>query len=219
MVYMYTNKINQLKKRILEISYQEKLSHLSSCLNSVDTIYKIYQQKNDQDIFILSNGHAGLAYYVVLEDYYTKIDAVDLLHKHGIHPSRDLRNDIHVSTGSLGIGLTIAVGYALASRDTNVYCMISDGECAEGSIWEALRLAQTCNLTNLHVYCIVNGQSAYSYIDSKYLIDRLKVFYPRINIVMRDTYLSDNVDGLLSHYHAIKSEQELNDLIERHCNA
>lgn len=216
---MYIDKINKLKRRILEISYNEKLSHLSSCLNSVDTIYKIYQRKNDQDIFILSNGHAGLAYYVVLEDFYQNVDAVDLLHKHGIHPSRDLKNDIHVSTGSLGIGLTIAVGYALAARDRAVHCMISDGECAEGSIWEALRLAEVANLTNLHVYCVVNGQSAYSYIDSKYLIDRLKVFYPRINIVMKDTQLSDKVEGLLSHYHAIKTEQELNDLIERHCNA
>ena len=125
--------IEKLQKRIIDITYVEKLSHLSSTLSALPIIKEIYDLKNEDDVFILSNGHAGLALYVVLEHKYN-IDAVSLLHKHGIHPSKDLENKIYCSTGSLGSGLPIAVGHALADRSKNVYCLISDGEAAEGRI-------------------------------------------------------------------------------------
>ena len=102
--------IDKLKKRLIDITFQEKLSHLSSCLSSLPIIKEIYEQKKDDEIFILSNGHAGLALYCVLEDKYG-IDPVMLLHKHGIHPGKDLENKLYCSTGSLGSGLPIAVGH------------------------------------------------------------------------------------------------------------
>ena len=120
-------------KRIIDITYQEKLSHLSSCLSAWPIIHEIYDLKKEDEVFILSNGHAGLALYCELEARYG-IDPVMLLHKHGIHPGKDLENKLYCSTGSLGSGLPIAVGHALANRSKNVYCMISDGESAEGSI-------------------------------------------------------------------------------------
>ena len=59
-----------LKKRILEIAYKNKLSHLGSYMSCVDAINMIFTRKNSDDIFILSNGHASLAQYVVLEKFH-----------------------------------------------------------------------------------------------------------------------------------------------------
>jgi transketolase len=195
--------MNKLVKRILDISYQENLSHLSSCLSALPILEEIYAKKEEDEVFILSNGHAGLALYVVLEEKYG-IDPVALLHKHGIHPGKDLENKLYCSTGSLGSGLPIAVGHALADRTKNVYCMISDGECAEGSIWESLRFIQTAKLDNLHVYANINGMSAYEYLDVEYLSNRLKVFLPRINLRVSEPVEFSFAKGLLTHYYVMK---------------
>ena len=192
-----------LEKRLMDITYQEHLSHLSSTLSALPIIEEIYQKKKEDEVFILSNGHAGLALYVVLEQKYG-IDPVMLLHKHGIHPGKDLENKLYCSTGSLGSGLPIAVGHALADRSKNVYCMISDGEAAEGSIWESLRFIKEAKLDNLHVYVNVNGMSAYDYVDIDYLIARLKTFLPRINIRMSDPPEFTFATGLLTHYYVMK---------------
>jgi len=195
--------MNLLKQRLIEITYHEKLSHLSSCLSALPILEEIYSKKNDDDIFILSNGHAGLALYVILEKKYG-IDPIMLLHKHGIHPGKDLANKLYCSTGSLGSGLPIAVGHALADRTKNVYCMISDGECAEGSIWESLRFIQTLKLTNLHVYVNINGMSAYDYLDIDYLSSRLLAFLPNINLRISTPVEFDFAKGLLTHYYVMK---------------
>lgn len=195
--------MSNLVKRILDISYQEKLSHLSSCLSALPIVEEIYEKKKEDEVFILSNGHAGLALYVVLESKYG-IDPVMLLHKHGIHPSKDLENKLYCSTGSLGSGLPIAVGHALADRTKNVYCMISDGECAEGSIWESLRFIHTAKLDNLHVYVNINGMSAYEYLDVPYLLERLKTFLPSINLRVSEPAEFSFAKGLLTHYYVMK---------------
>lgn len=202
--YMFTkNNIHPIEKRILDITYQEKLSHLSSCLSAWPIIYEIYNKKQDNEIFILSNGHAGLALYVILEEKYG-IDPVLLLHKHGIHPGKDLENKLYCSTGSLGSGLPIAVGHALADRNRSVYCLISDGECAEGSIWESLRFIHTQRLDNLHVYANINGMSAYEYLDRNYLEQRLRAFLPSINIRHSEPDEFPFAKGLLTHYYVLK---------------
>ena len=191
------------ERRVIDITYQERLSHLSSTLSALPIIEEIYRERHNDEVFILSNGHAGLALYVVLEQKYG-IDPVMLLHKHGIHPGKDLENKLYCSTGSLGSGLPIAVGHALADRSKNVYCMISDGEAAEGSIWESLRFIKEAKLDNLHVYVNVNGMSAYDYVDIDYLIARLKTFLPRINIRMSDPPEFTFATGLLTHYYVMK---------------
>lgn len=192
-----------LEKRIMDITYQENLSHLSSTLSALPIIEEIYNEKKDDEVFILSNGHAGLALYVVLESKYG-IDPVMLLHKHGIHPGKDLENKLYCSTGSLGSGLPIAVGHALADRTKNVYCMISDGEAAEGSIWESLRFIKEAKLDNLKVYININGMSAYDYLDVDYLIARLKAFLPSINVRLSNPPEFSFATGLLTHYYVMK---------------
>jgi len=194
-----------ITRRLIDITYQEQLSHLSSTLSALPIIEEIYSQRRDDEVFILSNGHAGLALYVVLEKYYG-VDPVELYHKHGIHPGRDLTDHLYCSTGSLGSGLPIAVGHALATPDRDVWCMISDGECAEGSIWEALRFIQDNNITNLHVYANINGMGAYDMIDTHQLCYRLKSFLPRINLRLSDPPTWSFAKELLTHYYILKPE-------------
>lgn len=198
--------MTKLEKRILEITYQEKMSHLSSVLSAAPIIEEIYSIKQEDEVFVLSNGHAGLALYCKLEELYPNVNAVDLLHKHGIHPSRDLPNHLHVSTGSLGSGLPIAVGHALAAPNKKVYCMISDGECAEGSIWEALRFINDYPVNNIEVYANINSMGAYDMIDADLLTRRLQAFLPRINIRTSEPTEFEFASGLKTHYHTMSQQ-------------
>lgn len=197
--------MSKLQKRLIDITYQEKLSHLSSCLSSLPIIEEIYSLKKDDEVFILSNGHAGLALYCVLEEKYG-VDPVKMLHKHGIHPGKDVENKLYCSTGSLGSGLPIAVGHALSDRSKNVWCLISDGECAEGSIWESLAFAHKNKLDNLKIYANINGVCAYDFVDSENLINRLKAFLPSIEIRLSSVPDYSFAKGILAHYYVLKQE-------------
>jgi len=149
----------KLRRRLLEVLYRERLSHLGSCLSALDIMIAAYSIKRQEDRFVLSNGHAGLGLYVVLE----KEGLLDLASLDGlnIHPDRSLERGLYVSTGSLGQGLPIALGMAMADPQKDIYCMISDGECAEGSIWESLRILVEQKIRNLKIIVNVNGWAAY----------------------------------------------------------
>ena len=194
-----------LKKRILEIAYKHKLGHLGSYLSAADIVDEIYENKDPDDIFILSSGHAALALYDALEKYEGK-NAEELFLKHGGHPHRDEENGIYCSTGSLGLGITVAVGRALANKNRKVHVLISDGESAEGSVWEALRFIKESNLSNIEVYVNVNGYAAYDKVDVKYLVDRLKVFLPTINIRYTSVNQYPFLRGLNAHYHVMSEK-------------
>lgn len=195
-----------LKKRILEISYKHKLGHLGSYFSSVNIIDEIFKQMNEDDIFILSSGHAALALYVCLEKYH-KIDAEELFLKHGGHPHRDEKNRIYCSTGSLGLGITVALGRALANPNRKVCVLISDGECAEGSVWESLKTIHEQKIENIDVHVNVNGYAAYMEVDRKYLSQRLYAFLPKIRIHNTSVEEFSFLRGLNAHYH-VMSEQD-----------
>lgn len=146
------------RRRILEIS-QQTTCHISSafsCLEIVDCLY--HDVMRPDDIFIMSKGHGYLAQLVVLEDL-GKINKVDLdtyCRAGGVlgaHPDYAPARGIHASTGSLGHGLGIAAGQALAEKvrgsGIRVFCLLSDGECQEGSTWEAAMIAANLKLSNL----------------------------------------------------------------------
>ena len=198
--------MNKLQKRIIEVSYQEKLCHLSSCLSAAPILEEIYSQKKDDEVFILSNGHAGVALYCLLEEKYG-VDPVMLLHKHGLHPGKDLENHLYCSTGSLGSGLPIAVGHALATPNKKVWCMISDGEAAEGSIWESLRFIEDFPVKNLEVYANINGLGAYGSIHITSLSNRLMAFLPRIKVRVSEPYKWSFAKDLQTHYCNLTEEQ------------
>lgn len=161
--------------RILELSYNSNFSHIGSCLSAVDLIDSIYKIKKLQEKFVLSNGHAGIAFYAILEKN-GLIKNPKITTKLNIHPDRNPDLGIHFSSGSLGQGLPIALGMALANKKENIYCMISDGECAEGSIWETLKLVSEKKVSNLKIVLNSNGWGAYDPIDTNFLIKRLKGF-------------------------------------------
>ena len=195
-----------LKERILDICYEHKLSHMGSYFSSVGIIDDIYSKMSDDDVFILSCGHCATALYAVIEKY-KGINANDLFIKHGGHPHRDEENHIFCSTGSLGMGLLVAIGRALANPHKKVYCLISDGECAEGSIWEGLKFIYEHNLKNIEVYVNINGYAAYDSVDVEYLSKRLTTFLPQINLVYTKVNHFDFLNGLNAHYH-IMSEKD-----------
>ena len=197
--------MKDLYKRLLNICYERQLHHLGSYFSALQIIDQIYSEMDKDDIFILSNGHAVVALYVILEKYYG-LDAVELHEKYGDHPKRNELDKLHCSTGSLGMGVTVAVGRALANPDRDVYCLLSDGECAEGSVWEALRFAYENKVTNLKLYVNANGWSAYDTVDLDYLENRIKAFHPDVNYV-RTTVEHFGLKGLHAHYTNFNEEQ------------
>jgi transketolase len=196
--------INKLNNRILEISKKHGLSHLGSCFTALPIILDIYSKKAINDKFVLSNGHAGLALYVVLEHFHG-MNAEHLLEMYGIHPERDVEQFVDVSTGSLGLGITIATGMALANPHIQVYCMISDGESAEGSVWEALRFIDEQGISNIHIHANINGWAAYKPVDIGKLSNRLKSFLPHIHLHYTDVNEIVQFDTpLAAHYKVLK---------------
>ena len=205
--------MKKLYRRLLDICYENKLHHLGSYFSCLHIIDEIYKNKKDDDIFILSSGHSVVALYVVLEKYYG-LDAVELHKKYGDHPKRNEVDKLHCSTGSLGMGITVAVGRALANPNRNVYCLLSDGECAEGSVWESLRFAFENKLSNLKIYVNANGWAAYDPVDLDYLEKRIKAFHPDVNFV-RTTVEHFGLNGLHAHYTNFSEENLKNFLLKR----
>lgn len=198
--------MNKLKRRILDLSHKYKLSHIGSCLTAVDLIDGIYKVKKPDEPFILSQGHAGLALYVVLEKY-EKRNPEKLILKHGTHPNRDIKNGIWCSSGSLGQGLPIAVGMALADRKRNVYVLTSDGEMMEGSCWEALRIATDNELENLRITVNGNGHSALGNVDTELLDLRMQHFYPSLMVRTNLFEFPGWLQGLAGHYKVMSKKE------------
>jgi len=189
--------IDELSQRIIDISRRHHLSHVGSCLSCLPILVSIYESEPDS-IVILSNGHAGLALYCVLEDVFGH-DAEELLKRHGIHPCYDPQHHIYCSTGSLGMGIAVAAGYAMAGRKT--HCIISDGECAEGIVWETLAFMREHDLP-LEVHVNANGWGAYRAISSCQLAARLLKFFPGVDVWF--TTNKPMPDTLASHYVVLK---------------
>lgn len=198
--------LNKWEQKIIDISYKKGLSHISSCLTAFRLIDNIYKIKKDNEPFILDNGHAGLALYMALEKWYF-LDAEKLFDKHGVHPNRDLDDKIFCTSGSLGQALPIGVGMALADRKRNVYVLTSDGAMAEGSNWEALRIAGEQRLENLRVTVNANGYSAYGKVDANLLDMRMQYFFPSLVLQTNVYDQPDFLQGVDGHYKILNKEE------------
>jgi transketolase len=171
-----TELARQIRRIILEQSRRAHVGHIGSALSVADLIAALYggalrvstPDHPDRDRFVLSKGHAALALYAALHlrgwltaaELNTYCGDGTLL---GVHPERALRG-IDFATGSLGHGLSIAAGAALAARlsgsSRRAFALISDAECNEGAIWEAAMFAAHHQLSNLVVIVDQNGQQA-----------------------------------------------------------
>jgi len=190
---------------ILDVAYKYRCSHLGSYFSAAPIIDSIFENMKKGDIFILSSGHAALALYAVLEKYHG-VDAEQLFLQHGGHPHWDEVNHIYCSTGSLGMGITVAVGRALANKNRTVHVLLSDGECAEGSVWESLRFIHDQGIKNIKVHVNANGYAAYDSVDVDYLEKRLKVFLPEVKVHRTSVNKFQFLNGLNAHYHVMSEE-------------
>jgi len=168
-----------LRKKIVEVVYRGKDGHIPSAFSIIDLLQVLYSdylkvdsQRPDwpeRDYFILSKGHGCVALYVLLEKmgFITQHD-LDLFCKKGgrlgEHPDSRQIPGVEASTGSLGHGLSFAVGIALGlrlqHRKNKVYVLVGDGECHEGTIWEAAHVANNFQLGDLCAIVDWNGSAA-----------------------------------------------------------
>lgn len=152
------------------------VGHVGGCLSVIEAmVYLYYREMNirpqepswpDRDRFIMSKGHAGPALYTMLgmKGYFSR-ELFSTLNKPGTtlpsHCDMRLTTGVDMTAGSLGQGLSAAVGMALAARldkkDYRTYCIIGDGEQQEGQVWEAAMFAASRKLDNLVVLLDDNG--------------------------------------------------------------
>ncbi len=151
----------QLRTRILELSHQANSGHIGGALSCIDLLISILvYNKNEEEDFILSKGHAALALYVCL-NYSGEIPDSELLsfYKNGTqlpaHPAANKYKGIPFALGSLGHGLSIATGIAQANKiqasGNHTFVLLSDGDTNEGTTWEAAHFAVNNQLDRLIV--------------------------------------------------------------------
>jgi transketolase len=157
----------QMRGRIVEMSHRAGTPHLGSALSCVDILVAAYwgalaldparPDDPERDRFILSKGHAATALYaaLALRGFFPEALLDSYAHPGsclGEHPSPGVPG-IEAATGSLGHGLPLGLGMALAGRlrgqNYRVFVLLSDGECNEGSVWEAALLAPAQGLENV----------------------------------------------------------------------
>ena len=167
---------NFFRKKILEISQKVSAIHIGgafSVIEIIDFVYFAlmrYRNKKMLDTFILSKGHSVIAQYVVLQ-YLNILKKKDIVNyctskgRLGAHP--DYGNPgIEASTGSLGHGMSMAVGMAYSdkiNKNKNItFLVISDGELQEGSTWEGLVMASNLKINNLICFLDHNGSQSFA---------------------------------------------------------
>lgn len=175
----------EMRKRILKLSYRGKSGHIATSLSAVDILTEIYFDNllrydagrpdwEDRDRFILSKGHASLLLYNILAKagYFAFSELESYCQpgtKFGSHPTIAIPG-VEASTGALGHGYSYAVGVALAAKmadkDYLTYVLLGDGECQEGSVWEAAMSVIHYNLNNLITIVDFNKIQATDYLDN-----------------------------------------------------
>ena len=167
---------NQIRYKVCEMSHEANAAHLGSSLSCIDIlvsiffgkIFKFNKNKIESDKFILSKGHAAAALYSILakKNYFTE-NKLKIYGKNNSyyeeHPNIKVKGVIS-STGSLGHGLSFGAGISLGEKirrkNFKTIVLMSDGECNEGSVWEAAGFASAQNLKNLIVIIDYNKWQA-----------------------------------------------------------
>ena len=162
-----TKKTNSLRIKILETIFNAQKGHIGGAYSCIDILTVLYYggilnitpenflDKN-RNRFLLSKGHAAIAQYAILQDIgFIREEDLLLMNKGGIlgeHPDINIPG-IEFNSGSLGHGLGIAAGWALAAQMDNLsyncYVVLGDGECYEGTVWEAAALCSHLKLSNI----------------------------------------------------------------------
>jgi transketolase len=181
-----------LRRKLLKIIESCRRGHIGSSLSLLEILRVLYDdilhydpkmpQWPDRDRFILSKGHACISLYMLLaekgffaEEELFKICSYEAML--GGHPEYGIIPGVEASTGALGHGFSMAVGIALAGRidkkNYRTFVLLGDGECQEGTIWEAAMSASKHHLSNLTVIIDYNHMQAYGPIDEVQSIEPL----------------------------------------------
>ncbi|MDD3012878.1 MAG: transketolase [Candidatus Gastranaerophilales bacterium] len=181
--------VTNLRKQLVKM--HQKGPHFGSALSAIDIISVLYfnimnipsAHHPDRDRFILSKGHSVSALYTVLaEKGFINKEKLDEYLVNGStlfgHPKKDSVPGIEASTGSLGHGLPIASGMAIAAKNDKknykIFVLMGDGECQEGSIWEAAMLASRLKLDNLVVIIDANNLQGFDIVENVQPISTFK---------------------------------------------
>ena len=188
-----------IRRQVLEMVVSAKKGHIGGAFSCTDILVALYHggilqydpanpKWEDRDRFLLSKGHSGVALFAVLADLgYFPISELDTFCKNdsmlGGHPDKNIPG-IEADTGSLGHGLGIACGLALGakmdSKDYLSFALLGDGECYEGSIWEAAMFAGHHHLNNLIAIvdrnCLCATDSTESCVTMEPFADKWKAF-------------------------------------------
>ena len=195
----YESITKEIRKDIFLAAYSASNAHLASAFSIVETMYVLYEQgvlrvdphnpkDPNRDWFILSKGHGSLALYCALyrRGFFDR-DTFLSFSKPGSclggEPCFPEVPGVECSTGSLGHGLGFAAGVAYAKkldgRPEQVYCLVGDGECEEGSTWEALMFAARHGLDNLTILVDCNGLQKMNRVD---VIAGIQSFTPHFQV-------------------------------------
>lgn len=152
-----------IRNKTLDLCVETNCGHVPSAMSIVEILIAIYSIMTLDDKFILSKGHGCMSWYAVMREQ-------GLLTPLTHHPDIDLDLNVECTTGSLGHGLPISVGMAMAKKIRkelgNIYVIISDGECQEGTTWESALIASHYKLDNLKVVVDYNKLQAMDWIDN-----------------------------------------------------
>lgn len=168
-------KCKRVRKLLVEEINSVGKGHYGGSLSIIEVLTLLYNKemnidpsnpkKEDRDRLVLSKGHAGPALYAVLADKgYIEEKALFTLNKENTllpsHCDMNKTNGVDMTTGSLGQGISCAVGMAKASKikkdNAYIYCIVGDGECNEGQVWEAALAASNFGLNNLITFVDYN---------------------------------------------------------------
>jgi transketolase len=168
-----SDEASALRRDLIEALYASGGGHYGGSLSVIDVLLVLYRRvlrvaprspcHPDRDRFILSKGHAAIALYAVLRRLGFFSDPLSGYGRAGSrlegHPDMATVPGVDFSTGSLGQGLSVGLGMAMALRtaDRHVWVVLGDGECQEGQVWEAAMLASRYGAGNLHAVIDVNG--------------------------------------------------------------
>lgn len=222
---------NDVRKDIIEEVYEAKSGHPGGSLSCVDILTVLYfNQMNinpekpnaeGRDRFVLSKGHCSPALYAVLakKGYFDK-ELLKTFRKIGSnlqgHPDMNKVPGVDMTTGSLGQGLSTAVGMAIASKmdsaGCRVYCLLGDGEIDEGQIWEAAMTASKKELDNLCVILDNNGlqleTNIEEIIEPSSIADKFMSF--GFNVIECDGH---NISNLIDAFNSARTKKGMPTLI------
>lgn len=247
----YRTLATQIREDVLKMTYEKKAGFIGSSFSCADILAVLYggyvklnvndAEDGSNDTVILSKGHASSAWYAALANIgaIPKERLFSEFHASGgtlgVHPKRNSAVGIETSTGSLGQGIGVGCGVALAHKvqkhSNRVYVILGDGECNEGSVWEAFMLAKRYQLNNLVAIVDRNRLQSYGHdedvLNMEEMLPRLESFgwytleidghnYEEIDEALQKAMHSDKPTAIIANTIKGKGVSEFEDKVLWH---